>query len=420
MIDMNTGKMLVTGFLLLLSGTSSAQDNEADTNQYPSFGGPDSVDARIKEDAKPEGRTHTDALQTWKKWKAELAKDKGISLAIDYSTVSLNADDSPGEDSASSGMLRFYGSWDLAGRGTSAPGALVWKIEHRHAYSDVSPKDLTIGQLGYAGLIVPPFSDQGTRLTNLYWRQRWQGGKVALVAGFLDVTDYVDAVILGSPWLGFLNFNFSTGSATISTPDDATFGAALGLWVTDQFYIHGGIADANSNAAEPFDSVGNFFDEGEYFSHLEFGVSKSKDHYFLNNYHITFWHKDQRTAINEPAGWGAAFSFSRWFDGRWMPFLRGGYSEEGGTLLQKSLGAGLGYKIQRTGDQLGFGLHWGQPNEDTFGPGLKDQKTAELYYRMPVTDEFSLTADVEWLKDPALNTEQDNIWMFNIRARFAL
>ena len=81
-------------------------------------------------------------------------------------------------------MARVYGRWNLTGDGETSSGGLVYKLEHRHSYGDPAPSDLYIGSLGYAGLSAPPFSDQGTRFTNLYWRQSINGGKSVLLAGF--------------------------------------------------------------------------------------------------------------------------------------------------------------------------------------------------------------------------------------------
>ncbi len=61
-----------------------------------------------------------------------------------------------------------------------------------------------------------------------------------------------------------------------------------------------------------------------------------------------------------PEGWGAAFSFVRYLRERWMPSVRGGFDDDGGTL------------------------------------------------------------DVQLMKDPALNPTVDTIWMFGIRARLAI
>jgi porin len=41
----------------------------------------------------------------------------------------------------------------------------------------------------------------------------------------------------------------------------------------------------------------------------------------------------------------------------------------------------------------------------------------EVYYRLQVTREFAITPDVQLLIDPALNPEEDTIWVFGLRAR---
>ena len=47
-----------------------------------------------------------------------------------------------GKVQASSGMLRFYGSWELVNKGTQNSGAFICKIEHRHKSGAIPPKAL--------------------------------------------------------------------------------------------------------------------------------------------------------------------------------------------------------------------------------------------------------------------------------------
>ena len=66
----------------------------------------------------------------------EYGSDRGgPSFGVDYSTVFLGATESLGRDESGGGMVRFFGSWELAG-GESHTGTLVWKVEHRHGYTD--------------------------------------------------------------------------------------------------------------------------------------------------------------------------------------------------------------------------------------------------------------------------------------------
>ena len=114
-----------------------------------------------------------------------------------------------------------------------------------------------------------------------------------------------------------------------------------------------------------------------------------------------------------------AFSYSRYLNDNYMPFIRGAYADDGGSLLQKSLSVGMGRQTEAFSGLLGVGLNWGQPNDDTFGPGLSDQYAIEAFYRVPVGDRVAVTADVQFIKDPALNPGESSLWMFNARARFA-
>lgn len=388
--------------------------------QAANFGGPDAVENQIEEDAKIKGAAiEGRAAQSWFDWKENLQKEKGISLGIDYSAAYLSASEKglTGEDTASSGMLRFYGSWDLVGRGTKDTGALVWKIEHRHKYADIPASDLGF-ELGNVGLFVPPFSDQKSRWTNLYWRQRFNDGKTTLVAGFLDVTDYVDVFALGSPWTGFLNFAFSTGTTTIFTPNDATLGVAGGTMLNDKMYLIAGLANAYSDPKDPLEGFDTFFDDSDFFTSIELGWTESHDKIYLDNTHVTLWHVDASAA--GPSGWGAAFSYITFLNKSLMPFVRGGYADDGGSLMQKSLSVGIGYQKEAGKDLLGVAFNWGEPNESTFVPGLDDQYALEVFYRFQLAEQFAITPDLQLLIDPALNPTEDQILVFGVRARLAL
>ena len=100
--------------------------------------------------------------------------------------------------------------------------------------------------------------------------------------------------------------------------------------------------------------------------------------------------------------------------------MRGGWAEDGGGVLQKSVSVGFGYQPNPGKNLLGVGFNWGQPNETTFSPGLDDQYTAEVFYRWNATREIALTPDVQYIRNPALNPDADDLWVLGLRARFAL
>ena len=351
-------------------------------------------------------------------WKKRIKVNNGVTLGGDYSAVYLKASNSPGEDDAFGGMYRFYGSWDVTNDGEGNSGALIWKVEHRHAYGSFIPPGSLGFETGYIGLFEPPFSDQGLRLTNLYWRQRLKGGNLVLVGGFVDVTDYMDVYMLTSPWTGYFNFAFSTGSASIPIPNEG-LGMALGGYLNDNLYMIAGFADSNSDPAHPGDGFDTFFNDHEFFEHFEIGWNTTRETAFLNNLHLTLWHADERQAAATPDGWGANVSWSRSVNEHWITFIRGGYAKDGGSLLEKSLSAGFAYQTVPGGNQLGVAYNWGDPNESTWGPDLDKQQTLEMFYRIQIWNEIAITPDIQYIRNPALNPAQDSLWVFGLRARLA-
>jgi porin len=394
---------------------ATAQDSGDSHGEGPRWGGPDAVENQLRDDAEVD---RPSLFERWFEWKSGLTEDHGFSFSVDYSAVWLGADSSPGEDQSAGGMVRFFGAWDLVGRRTKNTGTFVWKVENRHAHTDVAPSGFSF-ELGHIGLIEPPFSDQGTRLTNLYWRQRFNGGRMTLLGGFVDPTDYLDVYALASPWTGFLNFAFSTGTTTIGLPNEG-FGLAAGAMLTDSIFLIGGLADLNSDPTDPWQTVDGFFTEHEYFKHVEIGWTTSQDRIYLDNVHLTLWHADEREQAAQPSGWGANLSWTTYLSGKWLPFVRAGYAEDGGSLMQKSVSVGFGYQPNPGKNLLGFGLNWGEPNEDSWGPGLRDQYTAELFYRWQIWKGFAVTPDLQLLKTPPNNPETDTIWVVGVRVRGVL
>jgi porin len=102
-----------------------------------------------------------------------------------------------------------------------------------------------------------------------------------------------------------------------------------------------------------------------------------------------------------------------------VAFLRAGYADDGGSLLETSLVGGFGYQTVPGGNQLGVAYNWGKPNESTWGPDLDNQHTLEMFYRIQLWKELAITPDIQYIRNPALNPEDDSLWVFGLRARLA-
>jgi len=406
------------------AGEDSAQAPASTQAQGPhsGFGGPASVGGQIQSDTEPKAPLvrldmASAALRSYHDFKERVKSQYELTFGIDYILLYQHASKSPGEQNAAGGALRLFGSWQLFDQESGYPGSIEFKVENRHRLgTDIAPQALG-GEVGYAGLTAVTFSDAGSLLTNLYWLQSLHDDRFAYIVGIVDVTDYVGVYGFVNPWADFMNLAFST-DPTIPAPDQG-FGTAARWRLADHFYVLAGLADANGDPGDIWNSVDAFFDDTEAFKHIEMGWYGSWETRIENNVHLTLWQVDERTEAGIADGWGAAFSYSRKFGERWLPFLRVGYGDGGGALLERSISAGVGRYTDDGQGVFGLGLNWGRPNRELFGADARDQYTAEMYYRLQLAEHLAITPDIQLIKDPALNPGEDFVWVVGLRARFA-
>jgi porin len=397
------------------SVTATAQsETEPDTITAPTgLQGPSSVPGQIRRDQ----LVGTAVMRKYFDFKDRLATSSGFYYGFDYTTALQSATASLGDKTAASGVFRVFGNWSLVGRESGNTGSVVFQVYQGHRLAtDLTTLDLGF-EAGYAGLTAP-FGKNDWALTNFYWSQTLLAGRLEFVAGLVDATDYLNVYALIDPWNDFMNLEFSTG-LTIPAPAQGLGAAVYGL-VTENIYLLGGLTDANGDPTDPLGVFKSFFGDAEYFSHLELGWIGSRESSYTDNIHITVWHAAQRRAAEIPAGSGVSLSFSRFFGDHWMPFVRAGYADDGGALLEGSLQAGVGYYFPASTDQIGVGLGWGVPSEATLGEGLKDQFTVELYYRLRPMRVLTVTPDIQLLINPALNPGKSFIAVFGLRGRITI
>jgi len=368
------------------------------------FGGPNSVEEALAEDRIDVERS---GLDRWNAWKDGLDDRYGLKFSLEYNALGQGYSDSPvGEDRSASGNARFFGSWTLVGKDTPNHGSLVFRVDNRHAYTDLAPQDAGIA----AGSALPTgslFSAREWGLVNLQWSQAILDGRGGVVFGFTPADDYFHAYALASPLTAFSNLAFSTGGE-IPLPDTG-LGIAAGTMLTDHWYWKGGVHDANGDSTNPnFDVLGDW----ELFSDLEIGWTSGQDMLFVNNLHLGVWHTDKRSAAGFPESWGIVGNASWYFEKpRLLPFLRGGWSDGDAALLDGQVSVGTGKQF-RERDLAGIGVSWGSPS----APGLRDQWTTELFYRIQFRN-LAITPSVQWIANPALNPEDDQLFVGSLRGR---
>ncbi|AXI49070.1 porin (plasmid) [Sulfitobacter sp. SK012] len=391
-------------FLPVVYVVSLALVGLANPLQAQGLGGPSSVQADLAPgDGLTDPQFRSDFPQSiapgWFAWKDGLA-EQGFRFNLDYLTLLQSSSSDMGEGEGASGIFRFYGNWQA-----TELGSLTFKLEHRHAYTDVAPQFLGLdgGALSITGTA---FNDNGTMLTNLFWTQRAAAGNWTLQAGQIDVTDFLDLYGAVSPYTAFQNLAFNT-NPTINTPNPG-LGIAGGLQLGSNFYAVGSIADANADPTSPDLDV---FSDGDLFKSVEIGYTSDFDRIYFDNIHLTVWQADAADDGSRAEDYGAAFSAAWFIDNTWLPFFRAGVSKGTAALYKRSVSAGIGYYGRNT-DGAGLGLNWAKAD------GIDgDQLTAEAFYRFSISPGLQITPSVQFISNPLINTSEDEIVLFGLRTR---
>ena len=335
----------------------------------------------------------------------------GLSLAADAYILYQQINEDTANNDSAGGVARLFGSWSPGNSKSSLAGKLIFKVEYRQTIAtEIPPKDL-LSEAGVASVSGPTFGDQGALLTNLYWAQHISKNRSAFVAGIVDVTDYLDVYGLYNPWTEFNNLAFQT-NPTIPAPSQG-LGAAILLMSTSKYYAIAGLSDANGNPQKPGDAFSSFSD-GEYFKYIEFGRIGSWESRYNDNYHISFWQIDEQDDLGIDNDTGVTLSWNKQYD-KWLPFLRGGYADNGVGVLKETISAGLGYAVNERGEYLGVGLNWGQAADSDI-----DQYTLETYFKWKPFSNLLIVPGFQYIKNPAYNEPEDDIWLVGIKMRVAI
>lgn len=352
-----------------------------------------------------------DALEGWWDLKAGVNQGHGLRFGIDYTAFYQHLSDSlTYEDYGFSGILRTYGEWTPFNRGERNAGRLVFKVDNRHKIAgDVTAANLS-GEAGYIGQTAVLFNDIGWELIDFNWQQGLgEGG--GIIAGRFDPSDYVSVLGYANPWTAFSNLSTLLNPA-VAFPD-VSWGVGGGSWLGDSWYVKGTINDANGSLT----NYGWFDGGAEFFTWGEVGWSPTRAERYTTNVHLALWHVDEREDVGLDSAEGMTIG-ANWTtpDQRWMYFARAGWADGDSALVEESYTLGFMRKFRRNADLMGLAVNWGQPPQD----GLDAQTTGELFYRVQLSENLALTPNLQLLRDPALNDEEDTVWVTGLRIRLTL
>ena len=397
-------------------GFSARKSKTGYADELPPFGGRNSPAGEIVE-----SDTELDpafrfpkidaAMQPWTDWKRKTGDEQAIAISAHYSTMFQSLSDAlPGtDDKASAGVLRGTIRWTPIGKDTKNAGSLNIMMDHRHGFRDTAPSGLA-GSAGYIGVTSLFYGDSNIDVINLNWQQGFNDGDSGLIVGRYDPNDYMNALGYVNPWTIFTNLAINL-DVSVAVPD-SSWGIGAGHWINDQWYVLGGINDANGFGQDYLE----FFDGGaEFFKFAHLGWSPSKSDRYFKNIHVLGWHVDEREDAGIPSSNGFSLAANWTFDDRWMPFARIGFSSGAAPIYKDSWTLGLIRKFMFRSDLVGVAINHGSSPDNSFS----DQTTMEAFWRFQFSQNFAITPHVQLLDDPALNPEEDQVWILGLRMRFS-
>jgi hypothetical protein len=320
------------------------------------------------------------------------------------------------EDNAFGQIYRIQGSWNLLGRDTGHPGEIQYRFEYRSGVgSYLAPSELS-DEIGIAalttGFAYTPNFDFDLAVIN--WTQMLNNERAGVAIGRLAYDSYLDSFAFQTFSRGFINKSF-VGNPTLAAPGIGALGVVARGFVIDQLWIGGQVYDANAVSGE-FDM--DTFNEGEWLKAVEIGITPGFHRHKSDLVQFTYWDKDARQQAGTSPGKGWLVSAS-WKLDKFFPFLRLGHSDGGaGALATDAASVGLEYTVRP--DQawsLGFG--WARPTRKSTQI-VRDEYVFETSYKFQFLRSVSILADVQFLRNPANNLDQDSVTVVGLRGILTL
>jgi porin len=424
-------KFMQTRFAIVLLGAilSSHASGQVETKSgyedLLEFGGPEGVSQSLKrDDEKRESTFQFDGMQRGLKpyfdWKRRMKDEHGVSLGFQLYALYQDASSSleGRDDDAFGNIFRFFGNWTVFKRDNGNLGRIEWRVESRSNFGSFQAP----GSLGAAtgiATVVPGFAysdnfDLDIPIIN--WTQAFANGRAGYAVGRLAFDVYLDAFPFQTFSRGFLNRSFIL-NPTMPTTGVGAMGGVVKGFVSDNIWVGAQIHDANA-ASGKFDW--DTMQRGEWLKAVEIGYAPSFAERNAKRVQLTYWEKDERTlaGVSKGSGWGVSAAYK--LNDKFFPFLRFGHSDGGGGVAAESA-VSVGVEIaQRFDETWTIGVGWARPSKETFGPGLDNETVLETSYKFQLSQNFSITPDVQVVFNPANDPSESSIWVVGLRAILSL
>ncbi len=340
----------------------------------------------------------------------ELYRKTGLRLRVAYTGVYLQPIGGQSELSGTGGDLDFLSSWTLLGRGTENTGRLVFTGEYRHAIGS-QPPSVVGGQMGTLTPPVNTFNDRGWVIRDCYWIQRLWDGRIRILIGRADISDYVGAYWLQNVNNSFANRAFSANPA-IAFPGHGPM-AGISLRPVDEFYLTAGAINGYSLTTET--GLDTLFNEWDLFSTAEAGWTPTIEGLGPGRYAVCAWHMDARNLWDLPSDYGLTFIADQNLGGGWQVFARYAWNDGSLTNIRNlgQTGVGLYGLLGREDDLTGLAYSLADPSVSE----SRYENVLELFHRFQLTRHVQFSVGVQLIANPVNAPENQTAGAFYARLR---
>ncbi len=267
-----------------------------------------------------------------------LYRDTGLRLGFAATALGLNANGAD-DPRGSAYDLDFMSAWTLVGRDTPDTGVLVATAEFRDRMGS-DPASAVGPQLGTLINTVNAFNDRDWVVRDAYWLQRFNGGKLRVLIGRADTSDFVGQQPMQNVNALFVNRSFSA-NPTVPFPGH---GPTLGVSYrpSDRFYVTGGVANGYNNTRKSeFDTIG----DADFFYSAEAGWTPQVEGMGAGRYSVMVWRIDARTenGFASPSDDGVTLVAGQQLSERFQVWGRYAHANGATTNIRNLAQAGIGY-----------------------------------------------------------------------------
>lgn len=428
---------MLAGWILYHSAGSCAEDSPAsgqglgEQNESGSFGpvesrqvgqAPDDISRKLDDLEKPKesliDRAVIDPLiERWDTATDRLRDRTGLDIGVAYTTLYQRlTDKKDGKDpiEGAAGDLDIFGEWTLPGSPVPRSWHIGYQAEVRHRlFTSSRPSNLGASSGSLWGT-TSGFNTQDFSLVQLWWQQTLFDNRLAYRIGKVDQADFFDIGTLKSANLFFSNFAFSDNPA-IPSPDNG-YGGAISIHPNENWYLRAGFGDANARKTSM--AMKSFLQKNDYFTAMEFGLTPTIAGLGQGYYQLTIWHTDgerRRNARDQPSGKGFSIRLEQYLGEDLLPFITYSHSTGNTTAVRQLATAGIGMAdiLGYKDDIIGVAVGWGQPEDRS----LRNQYVAEVFYRLQISDYLQITPDIQVIREPSRNRNNETIGVIGLRMR---